>query len=188
MGALSQLMQTNCIGVMAVQETKLAGHLQDFDVFGIQHMGPPAHLQHGVPTGGTVFFVRDTIVKHTTYLGTRPQSRHRSSPTFAPVWLKVFGPTPEQDIHVASVYLPCAGCSRERYADALLGLQEDVEHYLAHSRTVYLAEDFSARVGCQSSPAVPPDLRMVAPLHGETTVNANGRALLQFCRTITQTL
>ena len=118
-GALSQLMQTHCIGIMAVQETKLAGHLPEFDVFGVQYMGPPAHLQHGVPTGGTGFFVRDTIVKHVTYLGTRPQSRHRSSPKLAPVWLKVFGPTPEQDIHVASVYLPCAGCSREQYADAL---------------------------------------------------------------------
>ena len=83
---------------------------------------------------------------------------------------------------MASVYLPCAGCSREQYADALLNLQDDVEHYLTHSRTIYLAADFNAHVGCQSSPAVPPDLRMVAPLHGETTVNTNGRTLLQFCR------
>ena len=60
-GALSQLMQTHCIGVMAVQETRLAGHLREFDVFGIQYMGPPAPLQHGVPTGGTRFFVRDAI-------------------------------------------------------------------------------------------------------------------------------
>ena len=181
-GALSQLMETHCIGIMAVQETKLAGHLPEFDVFGVQYMGPPAHLQHGVPTGGTGFFVRDAIVTHVTYLGTRPQSRRRSSPKFAPVWLKVFGPTPEQDIHVASVYLPCAGCSREQYADALSGLQDDVEYYLAHSHTIYLAGDFNARVGCRSSPAIPPDLRGVAPLHGEATVNANGRALLQFCR------
>ena len=32
-GALSQLMQTHCVGVMAVQETKLPGQLPDFDVF-----------------------------------------------------------------------------------------------------------------------------------------------------------
>ena len=105
LGALSQRMQTHCIGVMALQETKVAGHLREFDVFGIQYMGPPAHLQHGVPTGGTGFFVRDTIVKHVTYLGARPQSRHTSSPKFASVWLNVFGPKPDQDIHVASVYL-----------------------------------------------------------------------------------
>ena len=33
----------------------------------------------------------------------------------------------------------------------------------------------------QASPAVPETLRTVAPLHGETTVNAQGRALLQLC-------
>ena len=82
----------------------------------------------------------------------------------------------------ACMYLPCAGCSREQYANALLGLQDDFELYLAHSRTIYLAGDFNAHVGCQSSPAVPPDLRMVTPLHGEATVNANGRALLQLRR------
>ena len=132
-------------------------------VFDMQYVGPPAHLQHGVPTGGTAVFVRDTIVAHVTYLGTRAQSRRRSPPKFAPVWLKVFEPTPEQDSHVASVYLPCAGRSREQYADALSGLQDDVEYYLAHSHTIYLAGDFNARVGCRSLPAVPPQLRVVAP-------------------------
>ena len=94
------------------------------------------------------FIIHDTIVQHVTYLGTRPQSRHRSSPKFAPAWLKVFGPTPEQDIHVAPVYLPCAGGFRALYTDALLDLQDDVKHYLAHSRTMYLVGDFDARVGC----------------------------------------
>ena len=41
--ALSQLMQTHCVGVMAVQETKLPSHLPDFDVLVVQYMGPPAH-------------------------------------------------------------------------------------------------------------------------------------------------
>ena len=78
-GALSQLMQTHCIGVMAVQETKLSGHLREFDVFGIHHMGPPAYLQHGVRTGGTGFFIRNTI-EHGSCIGARPLSCHSMMP------------------------------------------------------------------------------------------------------------
>ena len=83
-GALSQLLQIHCIGVMAVHETKLAGYIRDFDEFGMQCIGPPAHLQHGVPTGGTGFSTRDAIVQHVTYLCTSPQSRRRLSPEFGP--------------------------------------------------------------------------------------------------------
>ena len=65
--------------------------------------------------------------------------------------------------------------------NALLDLQEAVEHYLALAHTIFLVGDFNARVGSQASPAVPEALRSVAPLQGETTVNVHGRALLQFC-------
>ena len=65
--------------------------------------------------------------------------------------------------------------------NALLDLQEDVEHYLALAHTILLVGDFNARVGSQVSPAVTEALRSVAPLQGETTVNAHDCALLQFC-------
>ena len=90
----------------------------------------------------------------------------------------------KSSIHVCGlcVYLPCAESSREQCADARLDLQDDAGHYLDHSRTIYLVGEFNARLGCQLSPAVPADLRTVAPLQGETTVNSNGRAQLQFFR------
>ena len=144
-------------------------------------MGQPAQLQEGTLTGGTGFFVRDIVVPHVSYLGTRPRSRHRAPSKFAPVWLKVFGLEPAHDVYVASVYLPRVGSPRDQYADELLDLQEDVEHYLALAHTIFLVGDFNARVGSQASPAVPEALRSVAPLQGETTVNAHGRALLEFC-------
>jgi hypothetical protein len=175
------MMQAHCVGIMAVQETKLMGHLSEFNEFGVQYVGQPAQLQEGTRTGGTGFFVRDAVVPHVSYLGTRPRSRHRAPPKFAPVWLKVFGLEPAHDVHVASVYLPCVGSPRDQYMNALLDLQEDVEHYLTLAHTIFLVGDFNARVGSQASPAVPDALRSVAPLQGETTVNAHGRALLQFC-------
>ena len=98
-GALSHLMQAHCIGVMAVQETKLMGHLREFDKFGVQYMGQPAQLQEGTLTGGTGFFVGDIVVPHVSYLGTRPRCRHRAPPKFAPVWLKVFGLEPAHDVY-----------------------------------------------------------------------------------------
>ena len=72
------------------------------------------------------------------------------------------------------------GKSPRSVCGPLLDLHEDVEHYLALAHTIFLVGDFNARVGRQASPAVPEALRSVAPLQGETTVNAHGRALLQF--------
>ena len=162
-GALSHMMQAHCLGIMAVQEPKLMGHLSEFNEFGVQYVGQPAQLQVGTRTGGTGFFVRDVVVPHVSYLGTRPRSRHRAPPKFAPVWLKVFGLEPAHDVYVASVYLPCMGSPRDQYVDALLDLQEDVEHYLALAHTIFLVGDFNARVGSQASPAVPEAQRSVAP-------------------------
>ena len=79
------------------------GHLSKFDEFGVRYMGQPAELQEGTRKGGTGFFVRDVVVPHVSYLDTRPRSRHRAPPKFAPVWLKVFGLGPAHDVHVASV-------------------------------------------------------------------------------------
>ena len=93
----------------------------------------------------------------------------------------MFGLELAHDVYVASVYLPCVGSSRDRHADAPLDLHEDVEHYLALTHTILLVGDFNARVGSRASPAVPQSLRTGAPLQVETTVNAHGRALLQFC-------
>ena len=177
-GVLTHLIQAHCIGVMAVQETKLMGHLSEFNEFGVQYVGRPAQLQEGTRTGGTGFFVRDAVVPHVLYLGTQPQSRHRAPPKFAPVWLKVFGLEPAHDVYVASVYLPCVGSPRDQYVDALLDLREDVEHYLELAHTIFLVGDFNARVGSQASPAVPEAQRSVAPLQGKTTVNAHGRATI----------
>ena len=97
------------------------------------------------------------------------------------MWLKVFGPEPQHDVYVASVYLPCAGSPHERYTDALLDLQEVVEHYLALAYTIFVIGDFKARVDSQASPPILTALRTVAPLPGESTVNSHDRALLQFC-------
>ena len=85
-GALSHLMQAHCIGIMAVQETKLMGHLCELDEFGVQCMRQPAQLQEGTRTGGTGFFVRDVVIPHVSYLGTRPRSRHRAPPKLK--WLR----------------------------------------------------------------------------------------------------
>jgi len=78
------MMQAHCVGIMAVQETKLMGHLSEFNEFGVHYVGQPAQLQEGTRTGGTGFFVRDAVVPHVSYLGTRPRSRHRAPPKFAP--------------------------------------------------------------------------------------------------------
>ena len=114
------------------------GHLSEFNEFGVQYVGQPAQLQEGTRTGDTGFFVRDGVIPHVSYLGTRPRSRHRAPPKFAPVWLKVFGLEPAHDVYVASVYLPCVGSPRDQYMNALLDLQEDVEHYLALARYSWL--------------------------------------------------
>ena len=158
------------------------GHLREFDEFGVQYMGQPAQPQEGTLTGGTGFFMRDIVNPDVSYLGTRPRSRHRAPAKFASMWLKVSGLEPAHDVdvcYVASVYLPCVGSLRDQYADALLDLQEDVEHYLSLTHTVFLVGDFNVRVGSHASPAVPEALRSVALVQGETNANAHGRALLQ---------
>jgi len=98
---------------MAVQETKLTGHSDEFDAFGLHYVGTPAHVQNGSLAGGTGFFVRDTIATHITYLGPRRSRNRRSPPKFAAEWAKLYGSNTDSDIYLASVYLPCTGSPKD---------------------------------------------------------------------------
>ena len=53
-GALSHMMQAHCVGIMAVQETKLMGHLREFNEFGVQRQGRPRWRRSQQPSRGHV--------------------------------------------------------------------------------------------------------------------------------------
>ena len=185
--AIAQLMNERHVSVLAVQETRLPSTTSLPQQVGLVYYGSTAKAAtagaaHATRTGGTGFLIQQESADYFSYCDKRPKRAHISTDeTYAARWGHLYGPAPEQDVWIASVYLPDVGKPLALFADALTDLGADVEFYRAKPGTVLLAGDWNARVGRADETAVPAHLRHLAPSHGEHTINNRGKLMLQWC-------
>ena len=189
LSAISHLMQLRGVAVLAVQETKRKSSDDMPDQCGLEYFGSlAARSRAGVRVGGTGFLVRKEALPFFTYLGLhkRPSGdRVSTSGKYAAHWARLWGTRREEDIWLASVYLPeihtSTACPGE-YERALADLASDMTHYKAKKGTVIVAGDWNARVGHAQFEGMPSALASVAPRYGEDALNVNGKQLLAFCQ------
>ena len=187
--AISQMMDPKArdIAVLAVQETKLLRHKNDVEQAGLHYFGSYAERSGrgstgGSRTGGTGFLVRADARQFFTYLSMRPRCNHVSETRkYAAHWGHLYGTSKENDIYIASVYMPDTTVRQEVFDQALQDLGADIAHFSTKPGSIVLAGDFNARVGHQGFATLPQHLREVAPCFGEDAINTHGRKLLQFC-------
>jgi hypothetical protein len=93
------------------------------------------------------------------------------------LWLVMPGQGGARKLFIGVVYMPDMGKSASVRSAAYSALQEDLE-YLSSRGSVLVMGDFNARVGRASGPAER------IGMHGESTVNDNGRLLLSLLNTV----
>ena len=158
--AVSHLMSVRRVGVLAVQESKMLDTRQLPAQVGLKYHGSGAgRSKHHRRVGGSGFFVTQQAASYFTYLGRRPVATHSSKTrAYAAEWGHLYGPSPDQDIHVASVYLPDASKYAARpaeYKAALADLAADFTHYRSKPGEVRALGDWNARIAHASHNAVP---------------------------------
>jgi exonuclease III len=92
------------------------------------------------------------------------------------MWLVMPGQGRARKLFIGVVYMPDMGKTAPVRSAAYTALQEDLE-YLSSRGSVVVMGDFNARVGSASGPT------QRIGMHGETTVNENGRLLLSLLDT-----
>ena len=171
--AISQLMQTNNVAVLAVQETKLEPHSDDVQQAGLRYFGSFATRSKsasiGRRQGGSGFLIQPEAAQYFTFLDMRPQCTHSSpSRKYATKWGHLYGATKEEDIWIGCVYLPDTSQPSDTYDKALADLAADITHFATKPGHIVLAGDFNARVGHRELTTVPAHLRDTAPAYGKT--------------------
>jgi Endonuclease/Exonuclease/phosphatase family len=185
LAALAQLMSESGVGVLAIQESELNGSQRQPEQVGLVYRGSAARrTAHGGRRGGVGFLVREDVVPFFTFLGSRG-GRTAPSNEFAAQWARVYGASTDQDLWVASVYLPDASRRREDprlFDKALADVSADVAFYEMKPGTVVVMGDWNARQGNSQMPGMPDDLRAYAPVYGEPRKNPEGLKVLRMCR------
>jgi len=189
--ALQVMMEERQVAVLAVQETKILRSREHVAKTKLRYFGTRAYpTLHGRRSGGTGFMVREGALDFFTFLG--PRSGHKAADEhFAAQWARVHGPTCDQDLWIASVYLPNSSryitpADKRLYADTMADIDADITFYSRKPGTVVLMGDWNARVGNPASSELAADgkhshLRAHAPALGETKCTEQGRMLLQLC-------
>jgi hypothetical protein len=114
LAAVTALMDAHGVGVLAVQQTRVMQAAQiptmllQCGATHLKFMGEPATLtDKGNPTGGAGFFVHSDLLDRVTYRGILG-----TAVRFRPPWLTLKGATPDDSLHIGSVYLPDASIFR----------------------------------------------------------------------------
>ena len=181
--AIAHYMEGHAIGVLAVQETKIHGNGSALTASGLHYHGTTAEVgRAGTRMKGTGFLVRSEVAGSFDYLG--PVAPLIEG--YGAVWGRWVGEDLENDVYLASVYMPDATvCAmRGELYDAVLQQVAVGKHKFEHGTNrghVRLMGDFNARIGNTHSTQMPSDMREITCTHGEDTVSMSGRKLLRFC-------